>query len=113
MKQHITESQFNELSEKGKKSFNEWIDKDTDTKMKGMSYFIDSSDSAVLLSIGKMIEFLTEKSYSRMMLELNSTKTQWRILDQNDELTTKTREGKPQDELCDALFESVKEILEK
>jgi len=87
MKQHITVKQVSELGEKEKKTLCDWLDS------KGYSLdYKNSKAVSTLLSIGQLIEFLYDK------------KPEW-------DLNIDHYFGEPI--LCDALWEAVKEILEK
>ncbi len=99
MKQHITEKQFNELGNKGESTLFRW------GKKRGLP-------SKPLLSMGQMLEFLDEKKKWKMFMSINhfTGSNCWGIMDG-------LNQGRPvlysSKELCDALWEAVKEILEK
>lgn len=97
MKQHITIEQLKELSEKGRKKLNSWI-----TGIEFDSRILKHS-SLQLLSIGQMIEFLKEGNYKK---ELHNG------FEKYIELARDIKEV-PEVELCDALWETIKQILEK
>lgn len=129
MKQHITIKQLNELSEKNKKKFREafWKISDGDLLVYGdykdrlgkevivFKYGMIPADEDnfgyKLLSIGQMIEFLDEKNYDwknklfAIENDLNGEPKRW--------ITQHPRYFPFHSEFCDALWESVKEILEK
>jgi len=90
MKQHITIDQLNELSEKGTSRLIHWVE--------DHGYANGGWTKAGLLSIGQMIEFLGEK-------EAFDDDWQGSII-----LPCRFDEV---DRLCDALWEVVKEVLEK
>jgi len=116
MKQTITLKQLNELSEKGHRRLKEWIEKvgyymvwDTDVGKYGFMYGTDP-----LLSIGQMIEFLGENLGK---IEIKNHPL-YRVL---GGYSTKDEKGEPivklfeveKKELVDALWQPVKEKLEK
>ena len=141
MKQHITVEQLNELSEKGKEKLRKWWKpQDTDLvwnwKNKGepeinhACNYQEAWDSSAgsdgygncfpLLSIGQMIEFLDDK---RLHVPYNNDNLveffgvskyglgHWYVgVDGSDELASTDHIRL---ELCDALWEAVKEVLEK
>lgn len=98
MKQKITKKQLNELDQKGKNTLYHWFEKkDFDL----VAY--EDEDSFLyypLPAIGQMIEFLDEQE------ELNNG---WYI--ENGKRLTIDIFGKG--ELCDALWEAIKDILDK
>lgn len=103
MKQHITEEQLNELSEKGKERLRKWWKpKEYDLYMNEEGEVSSvwcceddvTSTDMPLLSIGQMIEFLNE--YGEIYLG-----------------TVKIITWEPTQELFDVLWQSVKEVLEK
>ena len=98
MKQHITEKQLDELSERAMVKYSDCFLKKN----------YDSINGIALLSIGQMIEFLDEKA-SLFSIHQPSTQSrygaEWMI-----EITpTQVITGK----LCDCLWQAVKEVLEK
>ncbi len=96
MKQHITASQLDELSKKGIKNLKKYL------LPKNIPGFWDVN-FVPTLSIGQMIEFLDEENVA-----IDIT-TGWTIIaSELQDLHTYKNE-----ELCDALWEAVKEILEK
>lgn len=95
MKQHITEEQWNEIAEKQKDILLEWLKEKkygvVDTqKMKNVYGDIEQE-----LNIGQMIEFLDDGS-----LEFKDRDAKVIVWEWNKEL-------------CDELWERVKEILNK
>ena len=93
MKQHITEEQLNELSEKAKDRYNHWYkDKGYLSKVDDNGWFVFIPSS--LLSIGQMIEFLDD-----FHLAMDVVKISW--LPNMDFRN-----------LCDDLWIAVKERLE-
>lgn len=87
MKQHITVEQLNELSVAAKSNLREW------SKDKGY---------IPLPSIGQMIEFLGE----HQMVSINQYQDGW-------EVYKKENKDPYHEELCDSLWEAVKQVLEK
>lgn len=98
MKQYITIEQQNELSDKAHMSLVEWCNKNISSEeavwgQHGGECRGGANLHEYLLTIGQMIEFLDEKS------EVGTLKILFdRYLDQIDEL-------------CDALWEAVKQAL--
>lgn len=100
MKQHITVEQLNELSGKTQKTWWGFIIGD-------QNYHNGSEMTIAKKStIGMMIEFLEERGYGIMIDKMRKNK-KW-IVDIDKPM--KYIEGK---ELCDALWEAIKEVLEK
>lgn len=106
MKQNINIKQLNELSEKGKERFVECFQKDSSKGMKRIILY------SPLLSIGQMIEFLDENKYIEIKKVQPGTHWQWLII-KNEKQIGITSDQSNNYELCDALWEAVKEILEK
>ncbi|MFA7020971.1 MAG: hypothetical protein WC215_05400 [Bacilli bacterium] len=102
MKQHITEKQINELSE---------------TELDKLYYFTGSleDDGIKLLSIGEMIEFLDSFDLEVNISKPHLTQYDVSIYDKyTDRVTLKPNLGFYQsEELCDALWEAVKEALKE
>lgn len=129
MKQHVTIGQLNELSDKGKEKLKKWypyaidvsetrswaLPRTEDLKR----YYEGQFERQLLLSIGQMIEFLHEY-YKEVALGFDDSGVYWHvhvgirgagsmlrgfgtIYDSNEE----------DKELVDALWEAVKEVLEK
>jgi len=105
MKQHITVEQLDSLTIKQKHELERFFNPELDDDyMWGLN--------SLEVTIGKMIEFLTMKGQNF-----------WINYDRNPDLFTLTKGKKPYPddpnlehltpELCDALWESVKEVLEK
>ncbi len=140
MKQHITPEQLNELSEKGMKKLKKWwkpkmgdkfsarlVNVTDINNMPGDELFrfvyvmteVNETDDnenrkfVPLLSIGQLIEFLGDSQIhnfhplDRCVEAPNSTG--WHVV-MGKEYGGVTHE---KDQLCDALWEAVKEILEK
>lgn len=120
MKQHITVKQLEELSKREKEKLRKWwvdhiqegdlyIDLD-DVTMPEMirccEHELEYESEMPLLSIGQMIEFLDERNDFD---EIIKDKDRWEFH------TTMKPTGKCflDKELCDALWEAVKEVLEK
>lgn len=112
MKQHITPEQLNELSEKGRERLRKWWKPDFDT----ITYYDAKTDKKVksepltehlpLLSIGQMIEFLgdldwfvAEDALERVFVD--------------DMYPDHTLLMASPGTYCDALWEAVKEELER
>jgi hypothetical protein len=125
MKQNITVEQLNELSEKGKEELDKWCIKNGHITQEEKELFREISPNKpsglLLLSIGQMIEFLDVNDFyclniSRQIKKDNKKmkKPQWGVFDIgtyfSDNITTN---GFIKLELCDALWEAVKEFLEK
>ncbi len=94
MKQRITTKQLNELSEKGKKKLWKWVSFHGD-----LTFNKDEHKGAIahfsLLSIGQLIEYLGEDWHITLFHNVHG-----------DEYEVSYK-----DELCDALWEPVKEVL--
>ena len=96
MKQYITLEQLNELSEKGKERLREWANnKSYDDNL----ILTDDGRYFQQLSIGQIIEFLDENK--RILVVIGKKKIKG--------ITWKFEE----EELCDALWKAVKNILNK
>ena len=91
MKQHITAKQANEMNEKGRKELLVWLKKDDRYGYPDNCLMAPSIHNVSEITIGKMIEFLGD-SYNQHISPLA-----WR----------------GDVELCDSLWEAVKEVLEK
>lgn len=103
MKQHITKEQFDELSEKGKKEFKEWLDKKDYYVLKILGI------PKYEINIGIMIEFLDEHLQGLCLdLDINKGK-----VGGNCYINGNTISSLNPPEFCDALWEAVKEILNK
>lgn len=96
MKQHITIDQLKELSEKGKERYYGWVDNHVEI----------GRPRDIFLSIGQMIEFIKESGGSMSI-------TLW---DEGWTVTWNNNKGLVEpmfyDELCDALWEAMKQVLE-
>ena len=92
MKQHITNKQLIELSFEAGDKLKIWA-----KKREGRIIGIGDN---LLLSIGQMIEFLDE-NYIKAMMSYAPVYEEWAIA------------AVEPDELCDALWEAVKEVLNK
>lgn len=99
MKQNITPKQVEELSEKANKKLIKWLKKND-------YYYLYATSEGRILSIGQMIEFLIDNRYY-IILEQEDLNYKW-VLTQNF-VEGGYYENK---ELCDVLWEAVKEILE-
>ncbi len=123
MKQHITVEQLDELSDKAFRRLNKWVFKGVfsdanDLKIKGKKgrYYAVTTEDGYFLSIGQMIEFLGENVYQilyehptkeekKLMKGIFGREWEWTVI-----TYSRTHLKK---ELCDALWEACKEILEK
>ncbi len=97
-KQHITKEQFMELSDEQKGKLWDFANP--------KKYLVASDDRQTiypLLSIGQMIEFLGIN-----IIYLENEANWWGI-----KTTEDLQDIEPVPELCDALWEAVKEVLEK
>ena len=116
MKQHITTSELDKLSDRAIDRLNDWLDKHNYFKRK------NGICTYPLLSIGQMIEFLDEHHYwdcqpdgrkygyrDWVCLFKDSCAGDWFISDPS-KLRGKKRYHTG--ELCDVLWEAVKEVLE-
>jgi len=123
MKQYITREQLDELSEGGKERLLDWwqyssggfvVDYlggcgDSDHCESIVSSFADIEGN--LLSIGQMIEFLFDNDYGPQ-IHSNDTAFYWTV-EPEKKLDCWKKDKYENSELCDALWEAVKEILEK
>lgn len=106
MKQHITEQQLDELSEKGKRELAKWFVKwmeSKDTYCPNHEYKLNDKEFLPLLSIGQMIEFLDEKN---SLFEFHY----FDLFIVEDYGTDGKEWLKPKD-WCDSLWEAVKKEL--
>ncbi len=117
-KQHITPKQLNELSEKGLRRIQDWCT--WNDYLESTWIDEDGADSreihSPLLSIGQMIEFLVAKQDKGWRdLHIEMLHDIWQVGTCYDEGAEdgswKFKDDKG--ELCDALWEAVKEVLEK
>lgn len=101
MKQHITFSQWEELSAKDKLKLDRWLMK----KGYFLTYMEEYSVPKRYLSIGQMIEFLDEQytNGNRFSLSIERGNNGWILWELGDE----------HKKLCDALWEAVKQVLEE
>jgi len=114
MKQHITPKQLNELSEKGKSKLFVWLTKkgyhDGQCFMCGPDVHAGRRKTVdkikPLLSIGQMLEFLSDKNNVKYPITIHERFLDWKVVSRgSNEVYTKGLE------LCDALWEAVKDIL--
>lgn len=112
MKQHITIEQLNELSEKGKERLREWWNK-TQTTKDGEKWE-NGISNIVCLSIGQMLEFLDESGHTFYSINTqeNNGKREFFMISYKKSSIKQALNGH-RTELCDALWEAVKEILEQ
>jgi len=104
MKQHIDKTQFNELSEGGKHRFKDWI---VTKKYVRDDKFMVIPDYCP--SIGQMIEFLDINNINCCLVDHigdSPGQPHWSVQLFNGGY------GKLHVELCDCLWEAVKEVLE-
>ena len=101
MKQHITVEQLNKLSEKEKDRAREWVIQKLETNPSWNN--VPLNEESLLLSIGQMIEFLLEKNPHRNYW----FQCQGEVCCWFHPIESKHKE------LVDALWEAVKEVLEK
>lgn len=111
MKQHISFKQFNELSQKAKNKLTTWLDKKMYEELEGTAFVVvkdDHPEYRVMqrVTIGRMIEFLDEHG-GFMSKHIWRGQEGWVFDSYDDWSLDRTKE------LCDALFEPVKQILEK
>ena len=104
MKQHITEEQLRELSKEQLSKLEDWVNRDPITK-KVISKKYQWNISGLDFSIGQMIEFLHEhvEGLSIMYPYENEQDSRVRVGFLNHLII--------KDDLCDALWEAVKETL--
>lgn len=113
MKQHITPKQFDELGEKGKEKYCEWYQKVYAPFADDRVYIYEDENgaseyTAPPLSIGQMIEFLGDE----MVIEKEDGES-WKVTVDYDFWEKWGINWHLSEELCDALWEAVKEVLEK
>ena len=111
MKQHITPVQLEELSEKSAERLRDWqISKQYAFEVWDSVEKKRKKGKVTFLSIGQMIEFLDDK-LSAMRNEVYYTKREgngpWSVLGN----FSSEQQKNVQPELCDALWEAVKEVL--
>ena len=128
MKQHITTKQLNELSEKEREKLRKWwkpkdgnfysvMEKDKfmgGDVLYGLSDvdWLKENNSLPLLSIGQMIEFLVEKQDKGWRdLHIEMLHDRWGVGTCYDNDIPKWKFKNDKGELCDALWEAVKEVL--
>ena len=105
MKQTITAKQLDELSEKGKERFMEMILPNAKSWDEVTSNYSMPDDSP-LLSIGQMIEFLSDKDNVDHPITIHERFLDWKVVSRDG--------GKIYSkgiELADALWEACREIL--
>lgn len=114
MKQHITPQQQEELSKKGMKHYDVWY-REHYAPYAEDDVYVYEDDKGITqyqfppLSIGQMIEFLDEHA-SQFVLDYGTSEfgegqKHWRLIFDENQYEC--------DELCDALWEACKEVLEK
>jgi hypothetical protein len=128
MKQHITEKQLNELSKEAKEGLSLWWDKRTNVSIEDeqstckITYYPDFLKRTPLLSIGQMIEFLDEHRKTILYitkLECGHNNFVWStgsfscIGNHTQDKKESKRLHDAGVELCDSLWEAVKEVLNK
>ena len=107
MKQRITEKQFNELSRKQKKSWYDFMIK--------AGHYIGEENLDFLIngfpSIGQMIEFLVNEQPKLWRdIHIEMLHNRWQISSCYEEKWV-FEEDAEKGELCDALWEAVKDVL--
>lgn len=106
MKKHITEDQWNEISEKQQELFVKVVEpKEIGYVGRGVC---GECGNTLTPSIGQMIEFLDEQKW-KGCLALGHYVGGWVVGDDDHYLVKSWKK----EELCDALWEAVKEVLEK
>lgn len=118
MKQHITVEQLNELSDKGKERLRAWwkpqagdlatAEGDGYRAVLVYNFSVNTIKQAQypLLSVGQMMEFLSESEYAfEITCDIG-------MLTMDKFIGYEQREAMGSEELCDALWEAVKEELE-
>jgi len=109
MKQHITVEQFLELTSKQKKNYRKYFkpqSKIIETDMGGNLTIRSISIRGIhlpLISISQMIEFLDEKHFQNWSYIIKRYIDKWEVKINDNEFIN--------DELCDALWEAIKELL--
>lgn len=120
MKQHITEKQYTSLSKKAQQALEEWtIEKGYAMTGDLYGYQFEPDDDGKrwaaypCLSIGQLIEFLTDKKQDIHIERFHGGKKHyfWSLATCYDEKWK--FEGKDHKELCDILWEAVKKELGK
>jgi hypothetical protein len=122
MKEHITAKQLDELSKKGKKRLMEYAE---NIALHAVYIVEFPSEYLPILSIGRMIEFLQKYLNEDDAILPDFTNNCWKVsiceknIDwwENEEHTEKEKEKVnwkeyEHKELCDALWQATKEILE-
>lgn len=109
MKQHISDKEIDELSPGSLKKIQTWCQK----KIKSGEASDDTQrivwKGVLFLTIGEMIEFLDEHgNFGMSRVETQDPLVDVWELDSNDEWIIEAQNK----ELCDALWEAVKEMLE-
>jgi hypothetical protein len=105
MKQNITIDQVKELSPSGLQKYREWVYKLKLTKEEYEDIQKHDTGHDPLLSIGQMIQFLDEKQDYQFHIFRRTL--DWKVI-VNDMQYGKVLG----EELCDSLWEAVKEVLE-
>lgn len=109
MKQTITVEQLNELSKKGKERLTDWRWNKADPADR-----LPGSTISLTLSIGQLIEFLDDNGhdlYSINTEEKDGKRIKFMVTFRDESMKHALFGNRP--ELCDALWEAVKEVLEK
>jgi len=107
MKQHITFKQWNELTLSQQSKWVSFAMKNPDNFLKPKFYHKRNTG---MPNIGQMVEFLDEKT-NYLQIDYGTPQVgfdpqvHWRVCFQNSQYNF--------EELCDALWEAVKEVLEK
>lgn len=100
MKQHITIEQLNELSEKGKEKEQIYRENWYKTVYKGDQ--VNRWSQHMFWNIGQMIEFLEHNHLDQIehVVHWTGNICEWRV-----------NKKEKKEEICDALWEAVKEVL--
>lgn len=114
MKQHITLEQFDKLSTKQKNNLLKWaLEKEYVVRLpNGIDDLLGRPYYVPLLSIGQMIEFLDEHDKFPTLFKYCVGEKEWTLGHDEDHGVTFVDEHK-NTELCNALWEAVKEVLNK
>ena len=114
MKKTITIEQLEELSEKGKERLREWIESKLSPPISGSAYIGPLSSpyqTSYFMTIGQMIEFLEDNTEDGGYID---DYFDHNIIDGKTGYSSNVAIGwHTKKELCDALWEAVKEILEE
>ena len=113
MKQHITIEQLNELSNEGKEKLRKWCDKKDYIKADIMALATNKPMPLPLLNIGQMIEFLQGNLINIETIEQAGEVGECPPLKFMITSSIDSFDDQESLELCDALWEAVKEVLKR